>query len=66
MGQNNFQVPLISALVGLWDLKPKLPHPKKVLIFATCQEMPCAFPLNNMTVFYLLNDKVRSLNLGKI
>lgn len=47
MGQNNFQVSLSSALADLWGLKIKPPHPKKVLIFATFQEMPYAFPVNS-------------------
>lgn len=49
MRQNNFQVPLSFALAGLWGLKTKLPHAKKVLTFATFQEMPYAFPRNSMT-----------------
>lgn len=53
MGQNNFQVPLSSALAGHWGLKTKLPHAWKVLPCATFQELPYAFPLNSMTVFYL-------------
>lgn len=65
MGQNNFQVPFSSALADVWELKTRPPHPKKVLIFATFQEMPYAFPVSSMVVFYLINNKVRSLTWSK-
>lgn len=45
-------------------LKTKPPHPKKVLIFTTFWEI--TFTLNSMTIFYLINNKVKSLNLVKI
>lgn len=64
VGDGTKQLSGASQFCRSLGLKTKPPHPKNVLIFATCQEI--TFPLNSMTVFYLINNKVRSLNLVKI